>query len=125
MTKTVRAPFTTQQVKNLKDYQKRGDRHPFTCRGQYCDRSQRKDEGILIPTTEGMVCPCGKYTQDWVHQFMVEKQPSKGFFTLRIPLAIAAFEITVKWKHTFYNILKPWFGVSITPLNKKMPKNEH
>jgi len=122
MTRTVRPPFTEEQIKNLKKYQKREDRHPFTCRGQFCDRSKRSDEGILIPTVDGMVCPCGKYTQEWVHDFMAEKQPDKGYATLSIPLAICKLEITIKWKHNFQNMLLPWFGINFKPNNRKIPK---
>lgn len=27
----------------------------------------KENEGILVATEQGWVCPCGKYTQDWFH----------------------------------------------------------
>lgn len=79
MTDKIVAPFTEQQVINLNKYQSSGRMHPFTCGGAECNRSEREDEGILIATTEGWVCPCGKYTQNWAHDFMVENQlPDRG-----------------------------------------------
>ncbi len=64
----IRAPFTDQQVEDLKIWQSTGVMHPFTCGG--CDRN-RDDQGILIPMPEGWICPCGEYTQDWCHDFML------------------------------------------------------
>ena len=29
-----------------------------------------ENEGILIASTQGWVCPCGEYKQDWAHDFM-------------------------------------------------------
>ena len=38
--------------------------HPYTCPGDFDEcENQRK----LIPTNDGWVCACGKYTQDWAH----------------------------------------------------------
>lgn len=57
--------------------------HPYTCGGSgqinECKRQLAYDkrfkgeqveftndnEGVLIATEQGWVCPCGKYTQDW------------------------------------------------------------
>lgn len=66
------APFTEQQIEKLKEWQNGHGFHPFTCGGKDCKRGQREDEGELIPTTEGWVCPCGEYTQNWCHDFMVK-----------------------------------------------------
>ena len=82
----IKAPFTEEQVKKINEYQNRGNMHPFTCCSpDDIDECQRKrktypdgrvagglNEGILIATTEGLVCPCGKYKQNWVHSFMAE-----------------------------------------------------
>lgn len=88
----VLAPFNKTQVKNLNAYQKEGKFHPFTCGGQptplpegttnqkgedvsgQLENSRRNcpDEGLLIATPQGWVCPCGKYTQDWAHGFMAK-----------------------------------------------------
>lgn len=85
----VYAPFTDEQVEKLKQWQS-GDGwyyepdkndvlnfklppHPFTCCGHDgCTRPEELDDGILIPTTEGWVCPCGKWKQNWCHDFMVK-----------------------------------------------------
>lgn len=80
----IKAPWTPEQVQRLKDWQdgtltytvQVGDtfieapHHPFTCCShEGCKRSEH-DEGILIPSIDGWVCPCGKYKQDWAHDFM-------------------------------------------------------
>lgn len=52
----IEAPFTPEQVEKLKQWQS----------------GEREDEGVLIPTTEGWVCPCGEWKQNWCHDFMVE-----------------------------------------------------
>lgn len=58
--------------------------HPYTCDGHdiphckrelvYNDRNDGLDveysdenEGVLIATDNGWICPCGNYTQDWFH----------------------------------------------------------
>lgn len=49
--------------------------HPFTCMSPdivECQRANGQNEGKLIPRPEGWICPCGKYTQNWCHHFMVE-----------------------------------------------------
>lgn len=82
------APFTDEQVRKLQAWQegntnymfKREDGlminlpcHPFTCCSHDgCERLAQPNEGALLPTNEGWVCPCGKYTQNWCHDFMVE-----------------------------------------------------
>lgn len=88
----IKAPFTDEQVEKLKAWQtgfiedpessiyieSGGNRiygqpvHPFTCVRKECDRSKRADDGILIPTNNGWVCPCGAYTQDWCGEGMVK-----------------------------------------------------
>lgn len=120
----IKAPFNNEQIKNLKKYQKRGDRHPFTCRGDdiNCNRSEREDGGILIPKEEGMVCPCGKYTQKWVHDFMCEKQPNKDYVKVTIPLYFTNLVLTLKWKHTFYNFNLPYLGIGFYSTHKQDKK---
>lgn len=68
----IESPFTKEQVTQLNNYQNSGKFHPFTCGGEHCKRSEREDEGILIATEAGWVCPCGKYTQQWAHKFMAK-----------------------------------------------------
>jgi hypothetical protein len=71
----VRAPFTKEQVESLKMYQNNLEMHHFTCCSPdnipECQRRNKVNEGELIPTEEGWVCPCGKYKQDWCHDFML------------------------------------------------------
>lgn len=68
------APFTDEQVEALNTYQQETWGHSFTCCGfDGCRRSKRLDEGELIATNEGWVCPCGKYKQNWAHGFMVKQ----------------------------------------------------
>ena len=52
--------------------------HPYTCcgsdnEGNHCNRSKH-DDGILIATRDGWVCPCGKYTQDLAYPLIYEKK---------------------------------------------------
>lgn len=70
----IKAPWTPVQVAMLKVWQSGVvGGHPFTCCShQGCERQQRADEGILIPTTEGWTCPCGNWKQDWCHDFMLD-----------------------------------------------------
>lgn len=69
----IKSPFTQEQVDKLNNYQQSGKFHPYTCSKSFdeCEvnktpRDHSKD-GILIATTSGWVCPCGKYRQDWAH----------------------------------------------------------
>lgn len=79
---TIYAPFTEYQVVKLKEWQSGVilknslvgmtipyPTHPFTCNSE--DVSECSNEGILIPTTEGLHCPCGKYVQNWCFNYMV------------------------------------------------------
>jgi hypothetical protein len=70
---SILAPWTPEQVAALQRWQAGGGFHPFTCCGHDdCTRPQELNEGILIPTTTGWYCPCGKYTQNWCHDFMLD-----------------------------------------------------
>ena len=86
----IETPFTPEQVEALKQFQDMKMFHPFTCcthNTTTCkrhlaneDRMNGKEvpytdenEGVLIPTENGWVCPCGDYTQNWAHDFMSEK----------------------------------------------------
>lgn len=64
----ITAKFTEDQVRRLNEYQTSGVMHPYTCPGNYkvCE-NQRE----LIATVDGWVCKCGKYTQNWAHDFTV------------------------------------------------------
>lgn len=81
----IKAPFTKEQVDTLNYYQEGNMGHPYTCGGSgripECKRQiaydkrfkgeqvefTNENEGVLIATEQGWVCPCGKYTQDWSH----------------------------------------------------------
>ena len=68
-----KAPWTEEEVDNLRKFQSLEWVHPFTCCGhKNCERTEREDQGVLIPTAEGWVCPCGKYKQDWAHSHMLD-----------------------------------------------------
>ncbi len=71
----IETPFTPEQVKHLQSWQD-GKYHPFTCDESGCNnRSLQPNGGALIPTEEGWVCPCGKYKQNWAHDFMATDAP--------------------------------------------------
>lgn len=71
----ITVPFTKEQVRALQRYQKCGFMHPFTCcSDNRCNRHEREDQGVLIPTENGWVCPCGNYKQNWTHAFMTAEQ---------------------------------------------------
>jgi len=61
--------WTEEQVKNLNKWQENRQYHPFTCPGDYDECENHRE---LVATTNGWVCQCGKYTQDWAHAFMIE-----------------------------------------------------
>lgn len=68
----INAPFTDRQVKKLNKHQANKEMHPFTCCGnEDCNRMEREDGGILIAQTEGWICPCGKYKQEWCYSSML------------------------------------------------------
>lgn len=70
-----KAPFTEEQVQRLEQWQV-GAVHPFTCDGgPECGEGGFYGANELKPTTAGWVCPCGKYTQDWCHDYMVLPEP--------------------------------------------------
>lgn len=72
----VKAPWNDDQLKNLNRFQKIGIMHPFTCCSpeeiHECERRSGKNDGLLTATTNGWVCPCGKYTQDWCYPGMLD-----------------------------------------------------
>lgn len=83
-----KSPWRDDQVKNLNDYQMKGVFHPFTCdrKSPECEvnitpRDYSKD-GVLIATEEGWVCPCGKYSQKWAHDFMTKPLPPNSPFVI-------------------------------------------
>lgn len=65
------AIFNAEQVDSINDYQKCGQWHPFTC-GNKHDGAR-----ILVANEDGMKCPTCDYTQDWVHDFMANRNWEK------------------------------------------------
>lgn len=69
--------FTSDEVLSLNNWQKNMPVHPFTCCGPSeiaeCERNKGISEGELVATETGWICPCGKYTQNWAHDFMKQK----------------------------------------------------
>ena len=74
----ISAPFTQEAVQALNEYQtdtaNARPMHPFTCgnRGDGSHGSEGGDNGILIATVDGWVCPHCEYIQDWAHGFMAD-----------------------------------------------------
>lgn len=72
----IKAPFTKEQVKALNEWQQDGGVHPFTCstpeNAPECERANGVGDGDLRATKHGWICPCGKFTQDWAHDFMID-----------------------------------------------------
>jgi ribosomal protein S27AE len=62
--KTIKAPFTEDQVASLNAYQKSEFVHPFTC---VCG-----DHIPLVATKDGWICNKCAYTQKWAHDFMAD-----------------------------------------------------
>lgn len=61
---TITAPWTSEQVQALADYQDHGDGHPVICGGGPHTHGRSP---LLDPTHSGWVCPdpdCD-FTQDW------------------------------------------------------------
>lgn len=70
MSEAVYSPWNIDQVASLNAYQSSGVFHPYTC-GNRCV-SDRGDDGVLVATPEGWICPeCG-YTQAWALAWMTD-----------------------------------------------------
>jgi len=66
----VRAPWTDEQVLNITKYQAKSFPHPLTCCADGCT----SPTGILVPNNNHLYCMCGKWKQDWVHDFMTVEE---------------------------------------------------
>ncbi|HMF68912.1 MAG TPA: hypothetical protein VK602_15045 [Phyllobacterium sp.] len=65
----VKAPFNASERDAINAFQRNERFHPFTCpsdKPECCGQAQP-----LFAVEAGMVCPCGAFLQDWVHDFMV------------------------------------------------------
>jgi len=69
VTDLIHAPWTSEQVAALEQFQTASAMHPFTCGAERHTLAPR-----LVPSHSGWYCPdrdCD-YRQDWAHAFMVE-----------------------------------------------------
>lgn len=62
----VNAPFSDEHIRKLEEHQNNVMYHPYTCDGE--EDCNGNEERKLIPTKDGWICKCGKYTQDWSHK---------------------------------------------------------
>ena len=60
----ITAPWSDEQVERLRQHQGNPLFHGYTCPGDHPDC---KDHRLLLPTSDGWVCVCGRYKQDWAH----------------------------------------------------------
>ncbi|MFF3998584.1 hypothetical protein ACFYX8_35410 [Streptomyces cyaneofuscatus] len=69
MTDTITAPWSSEQVAALEQFQTSSGMHPFTCGG---DRHSLPPS--LVPSHSGWYCPdpACDYRQDWAHAFMTD-----------------------------------------------------
>lgn len=59
-----KAPWPQEKVDALNRHQQEGKLHHYTCPGNKPDCKKHRN---LIATTDGWVCQCGEYKQDWSH----------------------------------------------------------
>ena len=62
---TIYAPWTAEQVAQLNAWQKRSDRHPFTC-------GNDSQHYPLVAMRDGWICADCGYRQNWAHSMMTE-----------------------------------------------------
>lgn len=76
--KHITAPFTDDQVKNMRAWQESDQVHPFTC----CDHQ------TMTVETDGFHCPkCGQ-VQTWAHEIMASGwKPRSPFPPIPAPAA--------------------------------------
>jgi len=71
----IKAPWTPEQVESANAYQTSGVFHEFTCGTK--EKQASGSSGAQIATSNGWVCPSCDYTQDWAHDFMLDKSWQK------------------------------------------------
>lgn len=59
--------FSDKKIDELNKHQKDGRFHPYTCDRKGVNCTVNDDDGVLIATKEGWICPCGSYKQNWHH----------------------------------------------------------
>jgi hypothetical protein len=65
--------FTPEQVDRLNRWQFRSSDHPYTCGGLRKDEQHLDNEGVLMATANGWICPYCTYTQDSAPDFRLEE----------------------------------------------------
>ena len=77
----VQAPFSQEQIDKINKYQESGQSNVLTCIGKIHipkkgilerNRELCDNNGILVADKEGLVCPCGNCTEEWVYKYMTE-----------------------------------------------------
>lgn len=100
----MKAPWTDQQVERLNQWQRNGMVHSFTCPGEascpYVDGGYR----ALTATTAGWICPCGAYTQDWAHDFMMMEETMRDRFNRPIGKRPGADNLDLGIDDGLYNL---------------------
>ena len=81
MSRTIKAPWTPEQVVHLNNWQLSNRVHPFTC-GKERHKGALSD--ILVATENGWICNHCDYTQDWAHEFMTQPLPPDPFAQFRL-----------------------------------------
>lgn len=56
--------FTKEIIEQLNKRQQEGKYHPYTCDRSFSECQVELNDGVLIATENGWVCPCGKYKQN-------------------------------------------------------------
>jgi hypothetical protein len=74
----LKKPFTEEQCKKINEFQKSGKFHPLTCDRKHknCEvnnMNEDRQDGVLIATEDGLICPCGKYKQNSINSFILER----------------------------------------------------
>lgn len=59
----IRAPWAPEHVAALRRHQADPRFHPYTCENR--GDGKHYEDGLLVPTAEGWVCPWCSYTQAW------------------------------------------------------------
>lgn len=66
----VMAPFNSEQIYSLLQWQFRGEIHPYTCPNE-----DHENQRVLVPRVGGLICPACHYRQNWVYEVSTTKYP--------------------------------------------------
>lgn len=90
----ISAPFTNEEVLLINEFQNLKTNNMRTCKGTLKQKNNLEripenntsaclnicpNNGQLIATKDGMVCPCEKYKQGWAYRFMITPYPLKKY----------------------------------------------